>query len=636
MYWLNVYCPERATKIGLQKTKIDMKSILPFFLLLILSIKGSNLSAQQTDMIRIGPVWIERTDHNVKSLPYLKYDGNSIIDIRSASAKEKAHAYLYEKLTTITGEKKWYDAYSAFGDPKSAITASFEDNKDEIFVSEITGRGFLVNGTAYVEFSDVLIDERNADNYRYHVVKNDREEIVPWTKPDQFIKTNDGKFSYAYLGKFSGKRGEQIKIEIYNINNYADRSSLLTEWIEVQTPEISGTVRYQIKRQTGVFDALVIGVNPDYKKRFPGYNPEKEAYQYNFIKAFNARHTAIYAADSLLDMSLTTHNDPSVSTLVYLIKKENGKKTRTLIGGRHTKKVSIPKAMWDKSGEYKIEFIPYAIVKRSDRANKTGMYEHEFTDKKFVYDLTVLPDKNQSLKISISAIIFTAIALILLGLFLLILSRYRNRLKFEKVQRRGEQAQSQLQSIRSQLNPHFIFNALSGIQTLMNKNEVDTANEYLAKFARLTRRVLDDAGKEQVSLADEAALLDDYLKMEQLRFGFQYNITIDEQLSEDLQIPVMLLQPLVENAVKHGIVNKKKNGLIEVSFSKAGEDLILKVKDNGEGFDKENLVHGKGLELTQNRVSLSNTIYKNTPLNFNIEPTTAGTTATIHLKNWLS
>lgn len=215
-------------------------------------------------------------------------------------------------------------------------------------------------------------------------------------------------------------------------------------------------------------------------------------------------------------------------------------------------------------------------------------------------------------------------------------SKKRQQKKILKEQLANKEVQLSLQSIRSQLNPHFIFNALSGIQTLMNKNEIDTANEYLSKFARLTRRVLDDAGKDQVSLADEAALLDDYLKMEQLRFGFKYNITIDNRLNEDIQIPVMLLQPLVENAVKHGIVDKKKKGLIEVSFLKAGEDLILKVRDNGEGFDKENLLRGKGLELTQNRVSLSNTIYKNTPLSFDIEPTTAGTTATIILKNWLS
>lgn len=609
---------------------------IKYICLLFLLMTVLMLPAQQQDFIRVGPFHLQRNEENLKLLPYLKYDGKGIIDIRSASAQEKAHAVLYEKLATISDEKKWYDAYASFGDQTSAIVASFENNKDEIYLSEIKGRGFLINGTAFVEFADVLIDETNSDNYLYHVIKNDREEIFPWKKPDQFIKTNNGKHAYAYLGKFWGNRGDQIKIEIYNTKNYADRSSMLIEWVEIQTPLISGYINYQLKQRTGIFAADVIGVNPAYKKRFPDYSPEKTMRLFNFVDTFSAKHSVIYTADSLVDMSLTAHNNPAVSTMVYLVRNENGKEIRMLIGGRQSKTINIPRTMWQQPGSYKIEFVPYAIVKRSDRANKSGMYEHEFADRKFVYDLTVLPDKNQSIKITISSIIFIITALLLILIFFVILGRYRSRLKFEKIQRRGEQAQSQLQSIRSQLNPHFIFNALSGIQTLMNKNEIDTANEYLAKFARLTRRVLDDAGKDQVSLADEAALLDDYLKMEQLRFGFQYNITIDDMLSEDIQIPVMLLQPLVENAVKHGIVDKKKNGLIEVSFSKAREDLILKVKDNGGGFDHENLIHGKGLELTQNRVSLSNTIYKNTPLSFHIESANTGTTATIILKNWLS
>ncbi|MGN7784269.1 sensor histidine kinase [Niabella sp. 22666] len=611
------------------------RSVMKYICLLSLLMTFLMLPAQQQDFTRIGPFHLQHNEENLKSLPYLKYDGKSIIDKRSASAQEKANVNLYEKLITIDHEKKWYEASWSLGDPSRSVVASFENNRDEIYVSEIKGRGFLVNGTAFAEFANVLVDATNAQNYLYHVIKDDREEIVPWKKPDQFIKTSDGRHAYAYLGKFYGSPGQQVKIEMYNIRNYADRSSMLVEWVEIKTPSINGFIEYKTKSFAGILGTPFSGVYQPYNKN--KYTGKIDTIRYpGFIDTFSIHHSVVKSSDSLLNLNIHVNNNPALSASVYLVKKQGESEERIFLGGRYNKTIYINRELWKEPGEYKIEFIPYAIVKRSDRANKTGMYEHEFTDKKFVYDLTVLPDKNQSLKISISAIIFTAVALILLGLFLLILSRYRNRLKFEKVQRRGEQAQSQLQSIRSQLNPHFIFNALSGIQTLMNKNEVDTANEYLSKFARLTRRVLDDAGKEQVSLADEAALLDDYLKMEQLRFGFQYNITIDEQLSEDLQIPVMLLQPLVENAVKHGIVNKKKNGLIKVSFSKAGEDLILKVKDNGEGFDKENLVHGKGLELTQNRVSLSNTIYKNTPLNFNIEPTTAGTTATIILKNWLS
>ena len=593
------------------------------------------LPAQQQDFIRIGPFYLQRNEENLKSLPYLKYDGKSIIDIRSASAQEKVNVNLYEKLITIDHEKKWYDASWSLGDPSRSVVASFENNKDEIYVSEIKGRGFLVNGTAFAEFANVLVDATNAQNYLYHVIKNDREEIVPWKKPDHFIKTSDGKHAYAYLGKFHGSPGQQVKIEMYNIQNYADRSSMLIEWVDIKTPSISGSIEYKTKSFAGILATPFSGVYQPYNRN--KYTRKVDTIRYpGFIDTFSVHHSVIKSSDSLLSLNIRVNNNPALSASVYLVKKQGKSEERIFLGGRYDKTIYINRELWKEPGDYKIEFIPYAVVKRSEKANKRGMYEQEFNDKKYVFHLKVLPDKNQSIKISISAIIFIAIALILLGLFLLILGRYRNRLKFEKVQRRGEQAQSQLQSIRSQLNPHFIFNALSGIQTLMNKNEIDTANEYLAKFARLTRRVLDDAGKDQVSLAEEAALLDDYLKMEQLRFGFQYGITIDDHLSEDTQIPVMLLQPLVENAVKHGIVNKKKSGIIEVSFSKAGEDLNLTVRDNGEGFDKENLACGKGLELTQNRVSLSNTIYKNTPLSFDIEPTAAGTTATIILKNWLS
>ncbi len=277
------------------------------------------------------------------------------------------------------------------------------------------------------------------------------------------------------------------------------------------------------------------------------------------------------------------------------------------------------------TADYGIESAQYGIREEGSPANS---FPPAYTEIEF--------EVLQPYTFSLVSVFLIIGALMVCVCLWVLYSKKRQQKKILKEQLANKEVQLNLQSIRSQLNPHFIFNALSGIQTLMNKNEIDTANEYLSKFARLTRRVLDDAGKEQVSLADEAALLDDYLKMEQLRFGFQYNITIDDKLSEDTLIPVMLLQPLVENAVKHGIVDRKKSGLIEVIFSKSMEDLVLKVKDNGGGFDHENLIYGKGLELTQNRVSLSNTIYKNTPLSFHIEPANTGTTATIILKNWLS
>ncbi|WP_025141894.1 sensor histidine kinase [Pedobacter jeongneungensis] len=197
-----------------------------------------------------------------------------------------------------------------------------------------------------------------------------------------------------------------------------------------------------------------------------------------------------------------------------------------------------------------------------------------------------------------------------------------------------EIAKLQLDSVRSQLNPHFLFNALAGIQNLMNKNEIDNANRYLSKFARLTRNVLDH--KELISLTSEKTLLDDYLQMEQLRFGFQYNISASPDLDvENIEIPAMLLQPFVENAVKYGISEKGNDGKIEISFTKEGTDLVLSVKDNGDGFDTAKDYTGLGLALTKNRISLLNSIYKETPFLLDMKADAKGTLIQITINQWL-
>lgn len=212
-----------------------------------------------------------------------------------------------------------------------------------------------------------------------------------------------------------------------------------------------------------------------------------------------------------------------------------------------------------------------------------------------------------------------------------------NRRKIKKVAEQSKQkelAQLQLNSVRSQLNPHFLFNALAGIQNLMNKNEIDNANRYLTKFARLTRNVLES--KELISLTEEKTLLDDYLQMEQLRFGFQYKIHASTDLdTENIEIPAMLLQPFAENAVKHGIAEKGKAGNIEITFKSESSNLILLIRDNGKGFDTSKGYDGLGLALSKNRISLLNTIYKDSPFVLSIQSGINGTEITIILKQWL-
>ena len=224
--------------------------------------------------------------------------------------------------------------------------------------------------------------------------------------------------------------------------------------------------------------------------------------------------------------------------------------------------------------------------------------------------------------------------LVSIFVFVYILIKKRNKKKLLESLQQMEISKMKLETVRSQLNPHFMFNALAGIQNLMNKNRVEEANQYLSKFARLTRNVL--ANREMINLLDEKTLLDDYLQMEQLRFGFTYRINVDEKLNiNNVEIPSMLLQPFVENTVKHGIAEKANHGIIEVNFLASNKDLILKISDNGEGFNTSQNYQGFGLQLSKNRISLLNTIHKETPFILDISSTKLGTIITITLTQWL-
>ncbi len=222
----------------------------------------------------------------------------------------------------------------------------------------------------------------------------------------------------------------------------------------------------------------------------------------------------------------------------------------------------------------------------------------------------------------------------LVFLVVLYFIKKRDRQKLAEKEQQKNTAKLQLSSIRAQLNPHFLFNALAGIQNLMNKNEIDKANRYLSKFARLTRNVLGN--KELISLAQEKKLLDDYLQMEQLRFGFTYEINHQENLAIDiLEIPSMLLQPFVENAVKHGISQKATDGKIIITFSSQGNNLVLTVSDNGNGFDTTKRNNGLGLALSESRIALLSRIYKENHFTLALQSNPNGTTITLTLTDWL-
>lgn len=290
--------------------------------------------------------------------------------------------------------------------------------------------------------------------------------------------------------------------------------------------------------------------------------------------------------------------------------------------------ISINTNIFQKSGDYEIIIQPFIRGTASPNDKDIEKYTTRHT-------LSITLDEENYTKKEL--FIYTFIVAFCIGLIALVILYFikkRNKKRLAENEQQKNIAKLQLNSIRSQLNPHFLFNALSGIQNLINKNEIDNANKYLSKFARLTRNVLDD--KELISLSQEKTLLDDYLQMEQLRFGFKYEISQSENLdSDNIEIPSMLLQPFVENAVKHGISQKASDGKIMVTFTKQANDLMLSVTDNGNGFDTEKKTNGLGLPLSHNRIELLNSVYKENRFTLDIQSTTNGTKVSLTLTDWL-
>ena len=176
----------------------------------------------------------------------------------------------------------------------------------------------------------------------------------------------------------------------------------------------------------------------------------------------------------------------------------------------------------------------------------------------------------------------------------------------------------EVKAIRAQMNPHFVFNALNSIQYFTYSGNVDKANEYLSDFAKLMRLVLQQSRDGFISLESEVELLELYLKIEALRFAseFTYSITIDDDLedAEHIHLPSMVIQPFVENAIKHGLIPKKGNKTLEITFYHQDGNLCCNIRDNGIGITASKKIADEqriripqtsmGMELVRKRLEM--------------------------------
>jgi hypothetical protein len=225
------------------------------------------------------------------------------------------------------------------------------------------------------------------------------------------------------------------------------------------------------------------------------------------------------------------------------------------------------------------------------------------------------------------------IALLLMSTGTLTTLVFKLRLKkikardIEKTKLHQRIAETELHALRAQMNPHFVFNAINSVQYFITRNDPESSQKYLAKFARLIRYVVDNSSLSLIPLKTELEAINLYLELESLRFEkkFNYVLTIDKKIDTNyIHIPSMIVQPYIENAIWHGLMHKKESGSIIISLELINNNLKCVIEDDGIGRKRSAEIKSGsaghkslGMKLTKERLEIINQI-NNTNLSVEI------------------
>ncbi len=321
-----------------------------------------------------------------------------------------------------------------------------------------------------------------------------------------------------------------------------------------------------------------------------------------------------------------------VNAIPYLEKSiaEADKKEDLIVQKDATRRLSD---VYRDAGDYKkalnvyqeyVDLVDKVYVKKEQEISQAARFSKELiakqnrivsleSDRKLSeskYQLTTEQTKRQQL------IIYSLIG----GVLLLLFTAYF-MFKYIKQQRLANNLLA-LKTLRSQMNPHFIFNALNSVNSFIASNDERTANKYLSDFSLLMRAVLENSEEDFIPLGKEIELLELYTKLEHFRFQdkFDYAIHIDENITiEDFVIPPMLLQPYIENAVWHGLRYKKAKGHLSISIAQTkNNEITIMIADDGIGREQSKALktenqqkqNSKGMGNIKKRVSILNAMYK--------------------------
>jgi tetratricopeptide (TPR) repeat protein len=278
--------------------------------------------------------------------------------------------------------------------------------------------------------------------------------------------------------------------------------------------------------------------------------------------------------------------------------------------------MTIKDSLYDREKLSRVNFLVFAEKQKEQELRAT---QEKYQDRLKMYGLLIV-------------VAFSLLIALLLWrsnrhrqkAYALLQKQAENELQIQKLESEKTKSELQhqaseleMQALRSQMNPHFIFNCLSSINRFILKNKTEEASDYLTKFSRLIRMVLNNSKCAFISLEDELETLRLYLEMERLRFknSFDYSFSYKNAVDVgNIFIPPLLLQPFAENAIWHGLMHKQEKGFINFDFRAEENFLMCIITDNGVGREQAEFLKSKsaekqksmGLKITSERLSLLN------------------------------
>ena len=454
---------------------------------------------------------------------------------------------------------------------------------------------------------DSKIDFKNVNQLEFQIVKNN-QIIVPWNlvasnekKTEVFSPIKNlpkVKSTFYDLFKIKLKNGDVVKFFLRKKNSKEAINYTFTKKYDDEIPFVTS----QIHNYN----------NPSLENFVKDISNHQNLNQSNFYEDWPSSY--------FQNLTKTPERVDDNTKFAIFFRNQKGKASKNMLEYRLITNGKSADGKWNLADDY-------IILKDFKKGNDYQLQVRYTGNKKYIV-FNYFTDKYwyQNLWVQVLGI-FLLFILILIGAYII-----RNRNNKKKI----EWQRLKMQSLSTQLNPHFVFNSLNSIQGLVKKKKKKKTNIYLSDFAKLMRNIVDFGQKETITLGQDINALKNYISLENLRFPFFFEMIIDEKLDVDnVDVIPLLAQPILENSVKHGVSKLKENGKIKMKVYKEENNLVYEIKDNGNGFDYQQDFKGIGIKLTKEKINLFNQTSNSVKINLSFVKIEQGTKAILTYKNIL-